>query len=104
MSEDFNETLIEAVRKNASLWDKRSKHYMKKKSAKELDWRNVAEECQADVSIVKEKWRHLRDYYQARRRKKPPSGSSARDAPRLGRYGQLLSFLDPVTQRGAYVS
>ena len=57
------------------------------------------------VDIVKEKWRHIRDYYIARRRKQLPSGSSAASAGRqLGRYGQILSFLDPVAQRGSYVN
>ncbi|XP_043209459.1 uncharacterized protein LOC122374650 [Amphibalanus amphitrite] len=76
----------------------------KKKSAKEYDWRIVAEECRSEVDLVKEKWRHVRDYYIARRRKQPPSGSSASAGRQLGRYGQILSFLDPVAQRGPTTS
>ncbi|XP_043192370.1 matrix-remodeling-associated protein 7-like isoform X4 [Amphibalanus amphitrite] len=99
---DFNESIIEAVRKYPGLWDKKSKDYAKKKTVKDLDWQRVAAECRCDVQAAKERWKSLRDYYLARKRKTLPSGSAAPAGghQHLGPYGNMLRFLDPSTQRG----
>ncbi|XP_043229479.1 uncharacterized protein LOC122385342 [Amphibalanus amphitrite] len=103
---DFNESIIEAVRKYPGLWDKKSKDYAKKKTVKDLDWQRVAAECRCDVQAAKERWKSLRDYYLARKRKTLPSGSAAPAGghQHLGPYGNMLRFLDPSTQRGPTTS
>ena len=93
-SDDFQETLVEAIRKYPCLWDQRERAYRDKRK-KEEAWLAVKKEVDVEKSLeeMKKTWKHLRDYYVKEKKKMERRSGDAAGASSSWGLFKVLDFL-----------
>ncbi|RUS69248.1 hypothetical protein EGW08_022991 [Elysia chlorotica] len=98
------DALIASVYKRSPIWDKRDKLYANRTASDKL-WKQVAQELNIDETLVRKKWKYLRDNFAVEftKRTVPRSGDAAdSSAPSKWKYYPQLMFLkDIVTPRSS---
>ncbi|XP_063842374.1 uncharacterized protein LOC135090051 [Scylla paramamosain] len=97
------ELLIAKVYERQPVWNKWNKHHANRNVVDRL-WAEISQELNCEETLVKKKWKYLRDQFAVELGKIPParSGDAAGDTPTSKwQYFKLLHFLKDVVKARA---